>query len=138
MSEFSTYRILILDDHVEMAEAVGELLEFEGHFMRIVHNGPAAVEAFRQEEFDLAFFDIRMPGMNGVEAFISIKNEFPNASVVMMSGFADEDLIQRALQNGALGLLTKPFDPENLLGFIEEFSTSDHTAGNGKVSVQLH
>ena len=81
MSQLSNYRILVLDDHVEMAEAVAELLEFEGHSMRIVHNGSEAVEAFRQEPFDLAFFDIRMPGMNGVEAFIAVKNEYPNASI---------------------------------------------------------
>ena len=48
MSECSAYRILVLDDHVEMAEAVAELLEFEGHSMRVVHNGSEAVEAFRQ------------------------------------------------------------------------------------------
>ncbi|MGI9422022.1 MAG: response regulator [Hyphomicrobiaceae bacterium] len=138
MSEFSAYRILVLDDHVEMAEAVAELLEFEGHSMRIVHNGPAAVEAFRQEDFDLAFFDIRMPGMNGVEAFMSVKNEKPNASVVMMSGFADEGLIQTALQNGAMGLLTKPFNPENLLGFIEEFSTSHDLMAERLAAAQLH
>ncbi|MGI9410002.1 MAG: response regulator [Hyphomicrobiaceae bacterium] len=136
MSQFSTYRILVLDDHVEMAEAVAELLEFEGHSMRIVHNGSEAVEAFRQEPFDLAFFDIRMPGMNGVEAFIAVRSEHPNASIVMMSGFADEDLIQKALQNGALGLLAKPFNPENLLDFIEQFS-SVHGAG-ANASVSLH
>ena len=138
MSQFSTYRILVLDDHVEMAEAVAELLEFEGHSMRIVHNGSEAVEAFRQEPFDLAFFDIRMPGMNGVEAFIAVKSEHPNASIVMMSGFADEDLIQKALQNGALGLLAKPFNPENLLNFIEQFSSAHSGVATNNAPVSLH
>ena len=138
MSQYSTYRILVLDDHVEMAEAVAELLEFEGHSMKVVHNGSEAVEAFRKEAFDLAFFDIRMPGMNGVEAFIAVKKEHPNASIVMMSGFADEDLIQKALQNGALGLLSKPFNPENLLNFIEQFSTDDEPASEGAKAMQMH
>ena len=101
------HRILILDDHVEMAQAVGELLEFEGHHVRVVHDGPSAIAAFREEKFDLAFFDIRMPGMNGVEAFLAVKSEFPQASIVMMSGFADEELIKLALANGARGLLAK-------------------------------
>ncbi len=122
MSSNGEYRILILDDHVEMALAVAELLEFEGHSMRVVHNGPDAIAAFREEKFDLAFFDIRMPGMNGVEAFLAIKGEHPEASVVMMSGFADEDLIETALEKGAKGMLSKPFDPEHLMTFIDEIS----------------
>ena len=138
MNQCVVYRILVLDDHVEMAEAVADLLEFEGHSMRAVHNGSEAVEAFRQEKFDLAFFDIRMPGMNGVDAFIAVKNECPNASVVMMSGFADEELIQKALKNGALGLLAKPFNPEHLLEFIDEFSTFRETASTGETAMQLH
>lgn len=138
MNQCVVYRILVLDDHVEMAEAVADLLEFEGHSMRVVHNGSEAVEAFRQENFDLAFFDIRMPGMNGVDAFIAVKNEHPNASVVMMSGFADEELIQKALKNGALGLLAKPFNPEHLLEFIDEFSNFRETASAGESAMQLH
>ena len=99
---------------------------------------PRPLKPSVREQFDLAFFDIRMPGMNGVEAFIAVKTEHPNASIVMMSGFADENLIQKALQNGALGLLTKPFNPENLLGFIEEFSSSHDTADAAEKSLQLH
>lgn len=117
------FRILVLDDHVEMAEAVAEFLEFEGHSMRVVHNGLDAINAFREEKFDLALFDIRMPGMNGVEAFNSIKAEHPDATIVMLSGFADEGLIELALKNGAHGMLTKPFDPKDLLSIINELSS---------------
>lgn len=120
----SKYSILVLDDHVEMAQAVADLLEFENHSVRIVHNGPDAIEAYRTESFDLAFFDIRMPGMNGVEAFLSIKSEFPQAAIVMMSGFADEDLIQTAINNGALGLLGKPFEPQALMDKLDQFAAA--------------
>ena len=112
--------ILILDDHVEVAESLGEILELENHKVTLVHDGLSAVQAFRENNFDLGFFDIKMPGLNGVESFLEIKKHKPWAKIVMMSGFADEALISKALQNGALGLLRKPFDVEDLLSTLTE------------------
>ena len=61
-----------------------------------------------------------MPGMNGVEAFLEIRRTHLDAKIIMMSGYADDDLITCALANGARGLLAKPFDPDGMLDKVNE------------------
>jgi CheY-like chemotaxis protein len=114
--------ILVLDDHVDVAASIGEILELDGHQVTLVHNGESAVAAFSRKSFDLGLFDVKMPGMNGVESFIEIRKFRPNANVVMMSGFADDGVIEKALKNGARGLLRKPFEVEDLMAKLEELS----------------
>jgi two-component system response regulator HydG len=120
MGKTKSLSILVLDDHVEVAESLGEILELESHKVTLVHDGVSAVKAFREHHFDLGFFDIKMPGLNGVESFLEIKKIKPWARVIMMSGFADDKLVSKALDNGALGLLRKPFEVEELLAKLTE------------------
>jgi two-component system response regulator HydG len=120
MGKTKSLNILVLDDHVEVAESLGEILELERHKVTLVHDGLSAVSAFREHNFDLAFFDIKMPGLNGVESFLEIKKIKPWAKVIMMSGFADDKLVSKALDNGALGLLRKPFEVEELLAKLDD------------------
>jgi two-component system, NtrC family, response regulator HydG len=120
MGKTKSLSILVLDDHVEVAESLRDILELEHHRVMLVHDGLSAVKAFREHSFDLGFFDIKMPGLNGVESFLEIKKHKPWAKVVMMSGFADDQLISKALDNGALGLLRKPFEVEELLAKLSD------------------
>jgi two-component system, NtrC family, response regulator HydG len=116
----SPMNILVLDDHVDVAASIGEILELDGHHVTLVHNGPSAVAAFTGNAFDLGLFDVKMPGMNGVDSFIEILKVRPNANVVMMSGFADDGVIEKAMKNGARGLLRKPFEVEDLMAKLDE------------------
>lgn len=108
-------KVLVLDDDVDLADALAELLEMEGHDVTVVHNGMSAVEAFTQNDFDVGFFDVKMPGMNGVESFLEIKKIKPDAKIFMMTGYSMEQLLEQALENGALGIMRKPFDPDELI-----------------------
>ena len=112
-------KILVLDDSVDVAEGVAELLEMSGYEVTLTHDGPSAVTAYSNQEFDVGLFDVRMPGMNGVEAFMEIRRRHPNASVILMSGYADDELVSRALKNGAIGLLSKPFEPDDMLSRLQ-------------------
>jgi DNA-binding NarL/FixJ family response regulator len=69
-----------------------------------------------------------MPGKNGVEAFIEIRRRNPDAIVLLMSGYADDEIIEKALKNGALGLLAKPFEPDELLSKLESAQARSGTA----------
>ncbi|HZA01185.1 MAG TPA: response regulator [Hyphomicrobiaceae bacterium] len=120
MGKTRSLSILVLDDHVEVAESLRDILELERHRVTLVHDGLSAVKAFREHNFDLGFFDIKMPGLNGVESFLEIKKNKPWAKIIMMSGFADDQLISKALDNGALGLLRKPFEVEELLAKLAD------------------
>ena len=61
-----------------------------------------------------------MPGMSGVESFFEIRKQRPDATVVLMSGYADNDEIKRGLQGGAKGLLKKPFEVSDLFAKLNE------------------
>lgn len=115
-------KILVLDDHVDVAASLGEILELDGHEVTLVHNGPSAIAAFTGSGFDLGLFDVKMPGMNDVDSFLEIRKVKPDANVVMMSGYADDGVIEKALQNGARGLLRKSFEVDELMAKVSEFT----------------
>lgn len=115
-------KILVLDDNVEVAQGVTDILEMCGYEVVQVHDGESAVAAYCAGGIDLGLFDIRMPGMNGVEAFLEIKRRVGEVSVILMSGYADDQLVASAMEAGVLGLLSKPFEPEEMIGRVEEAS----------------
>lgn len=113
-------KILVLDDNVEVAQGVTDILEMCGYDVVQVHDGPSAVEAYCAGGIILGLFDVRMPGMNGVEAYFEVKRQVSDAAVILMSGYADDQLVQSAIEAGALGLLSKPFEPEDMINRVEE------------------
>ncbi len=116
----SQLRILVLDDHVDVAQGIAEILDLFGYEVMLAHDGPTAISAYNTAKIDIGLFDIMMPGMNGVEAFLEIRKAHPDANIIMMSGYADDGLIECALKNGAQGLLAKPFEPEGMLAKVNE------------------
>lgn len=117
--EKKSISVLVLDDNEDVALGLAEILELHDYEVTVVHDAKSAVSAFASNDIDMGLFDVRMPGMNGVEAFIEIRKNKPNATVLLMSGYADDEIIEKALSNGALGLLSKPFEPEELLSRLE-------------------
>jgi two-component system response regulator HydG len=113
-------RILIVDDDESMNKTMSLVLKRKGHDVSSCHNGPDAIEEVRNHPFDIIFMDIKMPVMDGVETFEKIKKIRPDAVVMMMTAYAVEDLIQKALREGAYGIIYKPLDIEKTLAEIEE------------------
>jgi two-component system, NtrC family, response regulator HydG len=110
--------ILIVDDDRAWAEGVADLFVAYGYGAEFVANGRQAVERARRGDFDIAFMDVQMPGMNGVDSFFEIRKLKPHARVVMMAG-AHEPLVAPALAAGAAGLLEKPFAFARMLEMVE-------------------
>ena len=113
-------RILIVDDDESMNKTMALVLKRKGYDVAISYNGPDAIEKVRSQPFDLIFMDIKMPVMDGVETFETIKKIRPDAIVMMMTAYAVEDLIQKALREGAYGIIYKPLDIEKTLAAIED------------------
>lgn len=103
-------RVFIVDDDVDFAESLAEVIEGRGHHVEVAHSGEEAVARFRDNYFDIAFLDVKLPGMNGVESFFEIRRLKPEAKVMMMTAFSVEQLLRQAVENGALGVLIKPLD----------------------------
>mgnify|MGYP002640536305 CR=1 FL=1 len=113
-------RILIVDDDLDFAESIGDILELNGHDVITVHSGEAAIECYRSESFDLALIDVQMPGKNGVESFLEICAMQPRVHAVIMTGYSVPGLLDTAFLHGALGVLKKPVDIAKLIEFVEQ------------------
>src|ERR1043165_5931220 len=81
-------RILIIDDEQGIRAALGQLLEFEGYEVRAVANAVDGIAEYNKQRPDLVFLDVKMAGIDGVEALKKIKESDPSAIVVMISGHA--------------------------------------------------
>src|SRR5207245_6684562 len=98
----------------------------KGYRVSVAADGTKALEMARQTPFRVIFMDIKMPGMSGVETFIKIKEINPGATVIMMTGFAVEDDVKRAIQEGAYAVIYKPFDMDKILSIVEECRDGRH------------
>lgn len=111
--------ILVLDDDTENADALAELLSSENHRVLVAYDGKQAIEAFATNKVDLGFFDVMMPGKNGVESFLEIRESHPDARIYFMTGYSSDSILDRATDKGALGVFGKPMDPAKLLEIVD-------------------
>jgi two-component system response regulator (stage 0 sporulation protein F) len=111
-------KILVVDDNREFSENVRDALELFGYKASTAFNGYKAVEMVAKDPPDLVLIDVKMPGMDGLETFRKIKKIAPQTNVFMLTAFAVEDLIVKAMQEGAIGYFKKPFDFNLLLSLI--------------------
>lgn len=111
--------ILVLDDDTESADSLAELFAMEDHRVIVAYDGESAVDAFRRHKVDVGFFDVMMPGKNGVESFIEIKSQNPDAKVYFMTGYSADDLLNTARAAGCLGIFNKPVDLPQMLETLD-------------------
>lgn len=107
-------KILIVDDNHDLAECLGIVLREEGYQVTVVFNGEDAVAKVHEEDFNLAIIDVKLPGINGVEVFRSIRDERPDTQGIMMTGYRVDPLLSEAMDYGATCVLHKPFPMELL------------------------
>lgn len=120
--ELRKLRILIADDEEGLRLSMAGILELEGHDVVTAGNGYEAIEKVKEGSFDIAFLDIKMPGIDGVETFKEIKRISPETIVIMMTAFAVKDLIREAISEGAYACISKPFDMDRIIDTIKEVS----------------
>jgi two-component system chemotaxis response regulator CheY len=112
--------ILVVEDDPDLAESLAEALGLGGHNVGVASNGAEAVKRFEEMKYDLSFNDVRMPVMNGVDCFFAIRARYPDAKIVLMTGFK-EPAVETALKAGALALLQKPFRMEEVMKIARQF-----------------
>jgi two-component system response regulator HydG len=113
-------RILIVDDDLNLCKSMSLVLRRRGYTVTTVNDGPDAIEKVKKSPFDMIFLDIKMPMMNGVETYKTIKQIRPEADVTMITAYVSDDLVQDVLQAGATGILYKPFDIDRVIRSIDE------------------
>lgn len=111
-------RILIVDDDQRMTRTLADILKLAGHEPMEAWSGAQALNMIRTQAFDCVLTDVRMPGMDGVEFHRQLRQSQPGLPVVLMTAFTADDVIQRGLEDGVVGVLDKPLDITHLLGFF--------------------
>ncbi|PYO06876.1 MAG: Fis family transcriptional regulator [Gemmatimonadetes bacterium] len=108
-------RILVIDDEQGIRAALGQLLEFEGYEVRTVPNATDGITEYQKWRPHLVFLDVKMAGMDGMEALKRLRELDPSATVVMISGHATIRTAVEATQAGAYEILEKPLDTDRIL-----------------------
>ena len=113
-------RVLSVDDHALLREGIAGLVGSESDMELVAEaaNGREAVEAFRKHRPDVTLMDLQMPEMNGLDAIGAIRAEFPDARIVVLTTYAGDVQIVRALKAGARGYLLKGLLRKELLETI--------------------
>jgi two-component system, NtrC family, response regulator HydG len=137
-----TKRILVVDDEPGLRVTLAANLEVEGFEVVEASDAIRALALFRESPFDLVITDVRMPGMSGVELFRELRKIRPDVIVVLMTGFARENLVEEALSNGAYTLIVKPFAVDHVIALVSRAMERqlvlvvDDAAGNAASLVQ--
>ncbi len=111
--------ILVVDDEPGVLRLCQRLLERAGYTVRSASNSNQALGILSQEVIDLLLADIRLPGVSGFKLLDTIRQKYPEMSVVMMTGYGTVDVAIEALHRGADGLILKPFEGAELVRTIQ-------------------
>ncbi len=108
-ADTSRIRILAVDDHPLVRQGIAGLVATQPDMTMVgeAANGREAIQQFRTHHPDVTLMDLQMPEMNGLDALIAIRNEFPDARVIMLTTYTGDTQILRALKAGAQGYLLK-------------------------------
>jgi DNA-binding NtrC family response regulator len=120
----SVARILIIEDDEEMRSLLEDILDEEGFQTESVSNGSEGLQELTKEPFDLVITDIRMPGLTGLDILPVIKRLQPDASVIVITAFGNQEVYRRSFEKGAAGYLEKPIHVDRLKTLVHEMLSS--------------
>jgi DNA-binding NarL/FixJ family response regulator len=108
-NEPTAIRVLAADDHALLRQGIASLVNAQADMELVAQaaTGHEALKQFRQHLPDITLMDLQMPDMNGIEALIGIRSEFPDARVIVLTTYAGDVQVARALRAGARGYLLK-------------------------------
>ncbi len=118
-------KVLIVDDEEMLRELLVEQLIEAGYGVYEASNGHEAIETLKQLEaqglrVNVIVLDMNMPRMSGAKAFAEIRNLFPSMPILIATGFAQDEVVKKLLESGANGLLSKPYEVEELFKKLDE------------------
>ena len=114
--------ILVVDDKFSDRETLKTILEEKEYRVATAVDGPEAIAMVKSKHYDIIFLDVVLPGIDGVETFERVKVIDPVATVIMMTGYTEEDLVRKAVSEGAYTCIYKPFNMEKLIELVEGIS----------------
>ncbi len=108
-------RVLVVDDEEDFLESIVRRLELRGVDADGVADGAAALELLTRKQVDVVVLDIKMPGMDGIEALRQIRRLYPEVEVIVLTGHASQEFQRLGRELGAFDYLIKPVRIETVL-----------------------
>jgi DNA-binding NtrC family response regulator len=112
--------VLFVDDEKEFLEIIVKRMKKRGISVHSVESGDDAISFLSSIQADIVVMDFQMPGMNGLETLIKIRQRHPLVEVIMLTGYACMDAASKGLEAGAFDYLVKPVDIDELFFKIED------------------
>jgi DNA-binding NarL/FixJ family response regulator len=122
MTDKPKIRVFSVDDHPLLREGIAAIINSQPDMMLVAHatSGREAIHRFREHLPDVTLMDLRLPDLSGIDAMIAIRNEFPDARILMLTTFEGDVEIQRALAAGARGYILKSMPPQELAESVRQ------------------
>jgi DNA-binding NarL/FixJ family response regulator len=113
-------RVFSVDDHPLLREGIAAIINNQTDMLMIgeAATGSEAIQKFREQKPDVVLLDLRLPDMSGIDVLIAIRNEFPEARIIMLTTFEGDVEIRRALEAGARAYMLKSTPPKELIEVI--------------------
>lgn len=117
-------RILVVEDDAGLREALVDTLNLAGHVCFEADSGESALLRLKEHEVDIVVSDVNMQGMSGLALLKSIKANYPELPVLIMTAYGTIDDAVQAMKDGAVNYMAKPFAPEVLLNMVSQYAPS--------------
>ncbi len=111
-------KILVLDDEQIVLDSVRRILEGEDYEVKTCRKGEEAVETLKEGGFDILITDLKMPGMDGLQAMEALSDVDPDLSMIMFTAYSTVDSAVQAMKLGAVDYIRKPFTPDQLVELV--------------------
>lgn len=122
MSDAAKIRVLSVDDHPLLHEGIATVIRNQPDMVLAAEafNARDGIQVYRKQKPDVTLMDLRLPDMSGIDAMMAIRSEFPEARVIILTTFAGDVEIQRALEAGARAYVLKSMPPKELVEVIRQ------------------
>jgi len=112
--------ILVVDDNTDLLKTFALILKRKGYIVDMAEDGVQALDKFRSQRFDVVIMDVVMPRMDGIEALQKMKEINPEAKIILMTAYCEEERLQKVTKEGAYSTLYKPVNIARLMELLGE------------------
>ena len=116
-------KLLIIDDEKDFLDIIAERIRAHGMDVSTVTSVEDALNMVEEESFDVVIMDFMMPGMNGFQTLKAVKQKKPGVQIILLTGYVPDEKRIEAKALGALDVIEKPPDLEDLIGKIRSLKT---------------